>query len=648
MDANQRGSLDKVDSVYVPNLFLARLCGNQVFVCPISFQLLVAEQFMAESQLLEPENKSNYYFGLLGLYAMVAGLLMLTWRRWPDVVIDFGRELYVPWRLSEGYVLYSDIAYFNGPLSPYFNGLMFHWFGASLTTLIVTNVVLLLILVTLIYLLLTRAFDVGTAFLTTTCFLPLFAFSHALLLGNYNYICPYSHEMTHGILMAFGILALLSSKNHHAWWRCLLVGLLWGGVFLGKAELFLAVSGMIVFAFFINMRRGDSTAAQLAKHALLYLVGAILPAVLFVVLLSRQMPQTDAVHGVLGTWMHVFDSNVTDEVFYQRLAGFDPWYPNLMVVLKSAIAIALALVAAKYIEDWREAGREARGSSRGLFIAVAALAGLVFLPKSMFSLLLHGRALPVVAISLFTLYLIRWWRSEVEDSRSHGLVWTMIVLGGLMLAKFPLRTTLFHYGFVLAMPLTVVAIGWCLSRAPKLLCPNTTGRTCRMVLIVFLFADVVFCVNLSAKYYLAKDVPLGQNHDRLWSDHARGGDVIAEAVEFLLENTSDEESVLVLPEGVMINYMSRRHSSTKYVNLCPPEVTMYGESEICRAIAEQPADYIVLVNVRFLEYGWESFGGAGFGQSIMNLINEKYQVIEECGEPLSSPHLPGATIFKRL
>ena len=75
---------------------------------------------------------------------------------------------------------------------------------------------------------------------------------------------------------------------------------------------------------------------------------------------------------------------------------------------------------------------------------------------------------------------------------------------------------------------------------------------------------------------------------------------------------------------------------------------MYGESEICRTIAEQPADYIVLVNVRFLEYGWESFGGAGFGQSIMNLINENYQVIEECGEPLSSPDLPGATIFKRL
>ena len=105
---------------------------------------------MAESRLLEPQNRSNFIFGLLGLYAMTAGLLMLTWRCWPDVIIDFGRELYVPWRLSEGDVLYTDIAYFNGPISPYFNAMMFHWFGASLTTLVMTNVVLLLGLVTLI------------------------------------------------------------------------------------------------------------------------------------------------------------------------------------------------------------------------------------------------------------------------------------------------------------------------------------------------------------------------------------------------------------------------------------------------------------------------------------------------------------------
>ena len=62
-----------------------------------------------------------------------------TWRRWPDLLIDFGRELYVPWQLASGAVLYEDIAYFNGPLSAYWNALLFRWFGPSLLTLVVAN-----------------------------------------------------------------------------------------------------------------------------------------------------------------------------------------------------------------------------------------------------------------------------------------------------------------------------------------------------------------------------------------------------------------------------------------------------------------------------------------------------------------------------
>ena len=42
-----------------------------------------------------------------------------TWRTWPDILIDFGREAYVAWRLTEGDVLPRDVVYVSGPLSPY-------------------------------------------------------------------------------------------------------------------------------------------------------------------------------------------------------------------------------------------------------------------------------------------------------------------------------------------------------------------------------------------------------------------------------------------------------------------------------------------------------------------------------------------------
>ena len=76
----------------------------------------------------------------------LAALLFLTlaswsWGRWPDILVDFGRELYVPWRLSSGAQLYRDLAYFNGPLSPYLNALWFDLFGVGLRTLVWANLV---------------------------------------------------------------------------------------------------------------------------------------------------------------------------------------------------------------------------------------------------------------------------------------------------------------------------------------------------------------------------------------------------------------------------------------------------------------------------------------------------------------------------
>ena len=66
-----------------------------------------------------------------------------TWRTWPDVLIDFGREAYVAWRLAEGDVLHRDVVYVSGPLSPYWNALWFRVFGASLDTLFVANAIVL-------------------------------------------------------------------------------------------------------------------------------------------------------------------------------------------------------------------------------------------------------------------------------------------------------------------------------------------------------------------------------------------------------------------------------------------------------------------------------------------------------------------------
>src|SRR3989337_197721 len=70
------------------------------------------------------------------LVVAFVALAWWSWRKWPDLQYDFGNQLYLPWRLSEGQVLYADIDYKEGPLSQYLNALLFLLFGVSFTTLI--------------------------------------------------------------------------------------------------------------------------------------------------------------------------------------------------------------------------------------------------------------------------------------------------------------------------------------------------------------------------------------------------------------------------------------------------------------------------------------------------------------------------------
>jgi uncharacterized membrane protein len=78
-------------------------------------------------------------------------MLWWSWGTWPDPLIDFGRELYVPWQLTAGKVLYRDIAHLNGPLSPYLNALWFKLLGVSLRSLVVGNIAIWVLLVWMLY-----------------------------------------------------------------------------------------------------------------------------------------------------------------------------------------------------------------------------------------------------------------------------------------------------------------------------------------------------------------------------------------------------------------------------------------------------------------------------------------------------------------
>ncbi len=582
------------------------------------------------------------YSALAGLYALTIGLIIFTWKRLPDVVVDFGRELYVPWRLVEGDVLYQDIAYFNGPFSPYFNSAVFSIFGASVSAIVVVNSLLLMLLITIMYFQLVRLFKVRTALVGCSAFLLAFAFSHTFTIGNYNYICPYSHEMTHGVVLTFGMLALLFSNWSRSGLGQFLTGVLWGCVFLGKAEIFVAATAMLLAAEILRTLEQRSL-LQLSQRFAATLAGALIVIAGFYLLLRQSMEPMIAWQGIAGTWMWVLNSEVTGQAFYDHITGMDRPFFNFVNMMISSMCVAGVMVGVGLVDSWRDAGQK-----MALPVALAILVCAVTLNQGFFPLLINGRPLPVVAIVLLVGLLVKRFKAhELSEILKLNMLVVWTVLGGALLLKMPLNCSVMHYGFVLAMPITIIAIAICLEWVPEKLCPMTGGKTCGVILSALIFMDLAGMVAMSTTNLAAKQHCVGSGSDSLMASSRRGGENVADAIKFLDANASSQDSVLVLPEGVMLNYMTRRKSSTRFVNLCPPEMQMYGESNVKQAILNSPADWVVLVNKDVREYGHERFGEVGYGAEILEWIRGHYAAEQVFGSEFSKPTESGVTVFRR-
>src|SRR5688572_12897438 len=109
-----------------------------------------------------------------GLGLLFVVLASWTWRKWGDALVDFGHELYIPWQIAEGRVLYRDLAYFMGPLSQHLNALLFRVFGVSFGTLIAANLAILAGITFLVHSLFARALGRGAAVLVSAVFLCVF------------------------------------------------------------------------------------------------------------------------------------------------------------------------------------------------------------------------------------------------------------------------------------------------------------------------------------------------------------------------------------------------------------------------------------------------------------------------------------------
>lgn len=559
-----------------------------------------------------------------------AWLLVATWRAWPDPIVDFGRELYAPWRIAAGEVLYRDLAWFNGPLSAYWNALWFRLAGVGFGTLIAVNTAVLAVFTALAYRSLLRLSTPLAATVGCLFFLVTFAFGQTSGVGNYDFLAPYSHEAVHGLVLAVAALVVLDpTSGDPGAGRGGAAGLAVGLAFLTKPEVFAAgLAGALVA---LVLGRGETGRGGRVLAA--FAGGLALPPVLAWAALASALPAGEALAGVLGAWPAVLAGDVARLPFYRGPLGTGLDAPGANLAAMAAWSAGLAAVLGLGALAGRvSALRTRRGA------AVLGAAGLVLLGLLPIDWADAGRPLPVLlAASAAGLVVARRRAREPAARRLQGRRLAFVLFALVLLAKSGLVAKLWHYGFVLSTPACLVASMAFLCWLPEAVeHRGRSGVPVGALGLAVLTAAGWRYAEISASAYAARRFEVGSGTDRIVAD-ARG--LFAErALDEVLRRVPADGTLLVLPEGVSLAYLARRRAPTKYLNYMPLETILFGEGAMLDALRASPPDAVLLVHKDTSEYGLPLFG-RDYGQDLLTWVRERYAPVwtDPEGDPPLEP-----------
>jgi hypothetical protein len=238
-----------------------------------------------------------------------------------------------------------------------------------------------------------------------------------------------------------------------------------------------------------------------------------------------------------------------------------------------------------------------------------------------------GRPLPLFVLAIAVACGVRVSQGEASPALVGRSMFTVCALA--LLAKMILNARLRHYGFVLALPATVLLVETLVSWLPRAIGGSLVLRWAGLAACATVTAALLYGAHL---YGEGKTVIVGSGADAFVSDVR--GDEVNLALRAIQRHTAPGDTLAVLPQGLMLNYLARRPHPNPHLNCMPPEVISTGEDRIVAAYVRDPPDLVVLLEP-FV--GRDGFllpeGNYMYGGKLLACLKERYALIEVVRHP---------------
>jgi hypothetical protein len=563
------------------------------------------------------------YAGILAVFFIFA---WLTWGHWGEFSrYDTGREMYVPYAILRGKMLYRDLWYTYGPLAPYSNALLFYLFGTQLRVLYLWGLTQTLLVALTLFAISRRLLPLGAAFLAAGCFL-----LQAFQIDLFNFVLPYAYATT--LASVFSLLALyfcvrhsLGEPGRNLWGASACAAL----ALLTKQEFGAASYLTVAFLISADAISGRSV-RKLASGFLVCLPGLLVNAGVYGWFAWRLSPS------------FLFLENLNSPFSYHMRAVGAQWIRryglrlDLQDIVSSMVTAVLAMagwfVVAFFFRQLsaRRWALPALGAS--LFTACAALrlfgrqvSGPLYLYG--LPLLMFPSGMTWLAVGALFLSLFQWRRNRFDRRRlSVAVVCFYALLIGVRIAFLVLPI---YYGVYCSQALFVVFLV-VLVRITAGACEDLktlrslSVRRCLLAAEAFgLFLTLLPDPGVHPALVRTK-------HGDIYGTPAESA-VYRQLLSFMEQKKEAGQRVVVLPQEISLYFFTDTLAPTRWYGLQPGVLEPEGrEREYVAQLEKEDIDYILLSNRKTGEYGLPDFG-VDYCRTVYHWIEQNYEVVGEFG-----------------
>ncbi len=513
---------------------------------------------------------------------------------------DRGREFLFPEAILNGLVPYKDITMVYLPLSYYINALIYKLFGVSLYSLIIFQACFCTFFM-IVYYFLAKEFVGRKISISLTIFIILYCIF--CLLDLFSYIIPYAFARVYGIIGSicclFFLLKLFKTNNiRYGYLAAFAVSFAISNKLEYISAVFILIAGLLLYK-----------RLKITQYIKIFLITLFFPFLTVILLAVSGVSVLDIVNAIKFT---VKFSSTEAIQYYFAFTGTTPFMPQLNLITKGILPLTATLsCCALYCF------LDKKFNNKFIFPCMLIITTIV-------CIILGNTEYYWFELPLFVvLSAILFFKKIIKERNL-----LLLLIATLILAQremFKLLYCMGTYPFPLLILFTIVIFKeYIFETVPKV----TVEKFITFFLIVLIgsysIQQVYRRIDLRHPLKTAKGTVYMSN------DKLR---VYGKTLGFIHENISEDAKILVLPEGLMFNFISDRKVNMHCPIMDRPYYDAYGGEKALEMVKNSDYDYIIIAKgFDLFDFGFEYLYSPE-GSTVSQYIYENYtQMQQEYGD----------------